>query len=64
MLIKKSYLTGIDLDQPSKCILNDNALSSRATILKRILDANVEREIQALYALQALITRLEHPNSK
>lgn len=37
-------------------------MQHRATILKRILDAKVDRETQALYALQALIHKLEHPN--
>jgi translation initiation factor 4G len=37
-------------------------MQARAVILKRILDAKVERETQALYALQALIHKLEHPH--
>ena len=39
-------------------------MQQRAVILKRLLDAKVDRETQALYALQALVHKLEHPNSK
>ena len=39
-------------------------MQHRAVILKRYLDAKVERETQALFALQALVHKLEHPNSK
>ena len=39
-------------------------MQQRAVILKRYLDAKVDRETQALFALQALVHRLEHPNSK
>ena len=51
-------------DQPNTCSLDQDAMQQRAVILKRILDAKIERETQALYALQALIHKLEHPNSK
>ena len=48
----------------SGATLNQEAMQHRAVILKRILDAKVERETQALYALQALIHKLQHPNSE
>ena len=37
-------------------------MQQRASLLKRVLDAKVDREMQALYAIQPLIHRLEHPN--
>jgi len=36
-------------------------LKSRSYILQRYLDHHQELELQALYALQALVNRLEHP---
>ena len=52
------------VDQPYICTLNQEDMQHRASLLKRVLDAKVDRETQALYAIQALIHRLEHPNSK
>jgi len=43
--------------------LNDDKLKTVGMpILKRYLDAVKEREVEALYSLQALVNRLEHPN--
>lgn len=43
--------------------LNDDKLKAVGMpILKRYLDAVKEREVEALYSLQALVNRLEHPN--
>jgi len=42
--------------------LNPERLQRLAGVLKPYLDAVKEREVQALYALQALVHRLEHPN--
>jgi translation initiation factor 4G len=52
----------IEADHPSNRSLDQDAMQQRAVILKRYLDAKVERETQALFALQALVHRLEHPN--
>ena len=62
--MKYIFTEGIGVDQPNSCSLDQESMQARAVILKRILDAKVERETQALYALQALIHKLEHPNSK
>ena len=55
---------GIGSDQPNKCIFNQEDMQHRASLLKRVLDAKVDRETQALYAIQSLIHKLEHPTSK
>ena len=39
-------------------------MDERKNLLRTYLDGNLEREKQALYALQSLMHRLEHPNSK
>ncbi len=39
-------------------------MDERKNLLRTYLDGNLEREKQALYALQYLMHRLEHPNSK
>ncbi len=36
----------------------------RKNILIHCLDGNVDREKEALYALQLLMHKLQHPNSK
>jgi translation initiation factor 4G len=41
--------------------LEEEKLKSRTPLLLRFLENSNERELQALYALQALVTRLEHP---
>ena len=51
-------------ETPNNLTLETEAMQQRAVILKRYLDAKVERETQALFALQALVHKLEHPNSK
>ncbi len=40
------------------------ALHERKNILLHCLDGNVDREKEALYALQFLMHKLQHPNSK
>lgn len=48
--------------------LNEDNYADRCLILKRFLDVGIDggtdREQQALFALQALMHELEHPNSK
>jgi len=44
------------------CVLNKDLLHTRASILKKYLDANKDRELHALYAIQSLVHKLEHPN--
>lgn len=43
------------------CSLNKDKLVHRVPILKKYLDAKKEREIFALYAMQSLVHKLEHP---
>ena len=47
-----------------KMFLCEDNYADRCQILKRFLDFNIDREQQALFALQALMHELEHPNSK
>lgn len=44
--------------------LNETEFTNRCSVLKRYVDANIDREKQVLYALQHLMHTLEHPNSK
>lgn len=60
--VAESTIKGIGSGQPTNCYLDAEAMQQRAVILKRLLDAKVDRETQALYALQALVHKLEHPN--
>ncbi|XP_013779883.1 eukaryotic translation initiation factor 4 gamma 3-like [Limulus polyphemus] len=50
----------IEGDQ-NRCELNAKTVALRTTVLQRYLDHKEELELQALYALQALVHRLEHP---
>ena len=42
--------------------LDQAKLTRMSAVLKPYLDAQKDREVQALYSLQALVHRLEHPN--
>lgn len=42
--------------------LHQAKLTRMSGVLKPYLDAQKDREVQALYSLQALVHRLEHPN--
>jgi translation initiation factor 4G len=42
--------------------LSEDSYADRCLILKRFLDVDIDREQQALFALQALMHELEHPN--
>ena len=42
--------------------LDQAKLTRMSGVLKPYLDAQKDREVQALYSLQALVHRLEHPN--
>ena len=42
--------------------LDQTKLTRMSGVLKPYLDAQKDREVQALYSLQALVHRLEHPN--
>lgn len=42
--------------------LNETEFTNRCSVLKRYVDANIDREKQVLYALQHLMHTLEHPN--
>jgi translation initiation factor 4G len=46
----------------SQCKLNEEALKLRNPVLKKYLDADLKREMEAIFALQHLMLKLEHPN--
>jgi hypothetical protein len=41
--------------------LNDTALKNRTEVLRRYVDNIAYRELQLLYAVQALVTQRKHP---
>ena len=48
----------------NQCEFNKTEMSDLAIVLKKHIDGDQKLEVQALYALQHLMHRLEHPNSK
>jgi len=48
--------------QGETCTLNKELLMERLPILKKYIDADKERELYAMYALQNLVNKLEHPH--
>jgi hypothetical protein len=45
-------------------VFNPSAFSEKKLLLIYLLDGNIGRQKEALYALQHLMHRLEHPNSE
>ncbi|XP_072011441.1 eukaryotic translation initiation factor 4 gamma 3 isoform X8 [Engystomops pustulosus] len=45
----------------SSCRVDTTFLKQKVSVLLKYMDSNVERELQALYALQALIVKLDQP---
>ncbi|XP_076358075.1 eukaryotic translation initiation factor 4 gamma 3-like isoform X2 [Tachypleus tridentatus] len=45
----------------NNCRFNSSAVSDRLSILKKYLDNKENLELEALYGLQALVNRLQHP---
>ncbi|XP_075184042.1 eukaryotic translation initiation factor 4 gamma 3 isoform X1 [Anomaloglossus baeobatrachus] len=45
----------------SSCRVDTSFLKQKVPVLLKYMDSNVERELQALYALQALIVKLDQP---
>ncbi|CAH1183097.1 unnamed protein product [Phaedon cochleariae] len=50
------------IDEEKKCKLNKERLAQHITLLIKYVDHREEYELQCLYALQALINRMEHPS--
>lgn len=44
------------------CTLDNRILTERISVLKKYIDAKKDRELNALYAIQHLVNKLEHPN--
>lgn len=56
-------LTEASIDEVKGVItLNESVFTERCSVLKKFVDANIEREKQVLYALQQLMVQLEHPS--
>lgn len=49
-------------DGSGLCSIKKELLSSRIPILKKYIDADKERELYAMFALQSLVHKLHHPN--
>ncbi|XP_022239686.1 eukaryotic translation initiation factor 4 gamma 3-like [Limulus polyphemus] len=45
----------------NSCKLSDSVITQRTEVLQKYLDSNEDLELQALFGLQALVNKLEHP---
>lgn len=61
-LFKLSFLCLIGKGNNAK--VDPTKVTARAAVLLKYLDHSAEFELQALYALQALVHKLEHPPGK
>ena len=48
-------------DEGGQCKCNFNRLKDRKNLLQKYIGKNADLELQALYAVQALSVKLEHP---
>jgi len=69
----KYYVRNIVLSYLEACLINrentqkkiqENIARKRMTVLKEILQKGQEHEVQAVYAIQNFVHKLEHPQSK
>ena len=60
----KKYFWFLSDDMRGQLTLNETEFTNRCSVLKRYVDANIDREKQVLYALQHLMHQMEHPNSE
>ncbi|CAF4655675.1 unnamed protein product, partial [Rotaria socialis] len=66
---EKFYIRNIVLSYLEACLINrglqkkiqEDIAKKRMTVLKEIIDHKLEAEIQAVYAIQNFVTKLEHP---
>lgn len=69
---EKFYIRNIVLSYLEACLVNgtsqtkiqDEIAQNRMAILSEIIEHKPEAEIQAIYAIQNFVHRLEHPQSK
>ncbi|CAF4820137.1 unnamed protein product, partial [Rotaria socialis] len=69
---EKFYIRNIVLSYLEACLINrglqkkiqEDIAKKRMTVLKEFIDHKLEAEIQAVYAIQNFVTKLEHPPSK
>ena len=52
------------LDESSRCSCDKDLLKSRKNILLRFINGNKTLELHAVYALQQLVSELDHPIGK
>jgi hypothetical protein len=68
----KFYIRNIVLSYLEACLINrepqkkiqEDIAKTRMTILNKIIDHKQEAELQAVYAIQNFVNKLEHPPSK
>jgi hypothetical protein len=68
----KFYIRNIVLSYLEACLVNrgqqikiqDDIIKKRMTILNEIIKHRPEAELQAVYAIQNFVSKLEHPQSK
>ena len=63
-LSKKSIILTIIGTGSQSYKLDNSKIQSRVVLLQKYLDHQAELELQALYALQALVHKLDHPPGK
>lgn len=59
-----SYLEACLIDRDSHKKIKEDIANRRMTFLNAIIEHKPEREIQALYAIQNFVNKLEHPPSR
>ena len=55
------YLNFFPGEEPRDMKMQAVAITKRSILLQKYLENNVVLELQALYALQALVDKLDHP---
>ena len=58
-----SYLEACLINRTSQKKIQEDVAKRRMSVLNKIIDHKPELEIQAAYAIQNFVTKLEHPPS-
>ena len=59
-----SYLEACLINRGKQIKIQEDIAKSRTTVLNKIIEGGEGAEIQAVYAIQNFVHRLEHPQSK
>ena len=62
--IALSFLEACLLVKGDGIIIQEKILRQRAKVLEEIINEDVEKEVQVIYAVQNIVHQLEHPQSK